>query len=472
MPNGELAELRAENAHLRTQVAQLTAKVSELQRRLDQNSSNSSKPPSSDPPMTRAQRRALERERAKARRSERKAGGQPGHEGHQRALVAEGRVDQRFDHLPSFCSGCGESFSGSEERIGDPLVQQIWDMPPIKPLVYEHRRARLRCPRCGNAQLAKLPNGISQSAFGPRLCAHIATLAGVYRLSRAQIKDVVEEMFCVPISTGAVDAILMRCAKALADPYAQLQEAVRQAEIVHADETGWRLQGRQQWLWLAASSLLACYRIDPSRSQRAAKDLLGADFGAIAVTDRYRGYLWLDVLQQQLCWAHVIRQLRSLSERGGAPGRLGTKLLQAAGAIFAAHRRYSEGGGDLDVLKRQLKPVRAQIEGLLVQGARCRDKRTSTFCRGLLDDWDALWTFCEIEGIPLTNNQAERGLRHAVIMRKVSLGTQSIAGNHWIERVLSVRETCRLQKRSVLAYLTEATVAYQRGSPAPSLVPP
>lgn len=453
-------------------VLALQARVAELEKRLDRNSKNSSMPPSAEFGMTRAERRAKERERAKAKRSGKKPGGQPGHEGSSRKMAPPEKVTERFSHKPQCCGGCGESFNGSEKEVGDPVAHQIWELPEIDPLIFEHLLLRLSCSNCGKAQLADLPQGISPSAFGPKLQAHIAVLAGVYRLSRSQIASFVSEIFRTSISVGAVDKTLMRSSALLADPWQALKDAVRSAEVVHCDETGWRLKGAQSWLWVASSSLAACYRIDPSRSQKAAKELLGADFGAIAVTDRYKGYYWLDVLQQQMCWAHIIRQFQALSERGGAPGRFGKKLLRAAGEIFNYHREYLEGEKDLDWLKEKLSPTRKRLNDLLIAGTRSRDKKSASFCRGLLADWDALWTFCEIENVPLTNNQAERALRHPVILRKISLGSQSVGGNHWIERILSIRETCRLQKRSVLAYLTEATIAAHHGNPAPSLLPP
>ena len=118
-------------------------------------------------------------------------------------------------------------------------------------------------------------------------------------------------MFGVPISLGAVDRTIMRMSTALADLWREL------AEAGHADETDRRAGGSaQQWLWLAASSLYACYRIDPSRGRAAAKELLGEDFGGIAITDRYAAYHFLDVLQQQLRWCHLARQFTELSERG------------------------------------------------------------------------------------------------------------------------------------------------------------
>lgn len=383
------------------------------------------------------------------------------------------RVDRRSQHLPEACS-CGHRFDGGEERVGDPLVYQQWELPPIRPLVFEYELLRLRCPCCGRPRLAGLPAGVSWSAFAAWLEAHIATLAGVYRLSRRQVREVVEQVFAVPISVGAVDAAIMRMSAILADPWQALREYIRQAELVHADETTWRLSGAQQYLWLAASALAACFRIDARRSQAAAKELLGERFGGFVVSDRYAGYHFLDVLQQQLCWAHVIRQLTELSQRQRTPGKLGRKLLKAAREVIAIHRRYLEDGHDLDWLRTELRALRARIQGLLEQGARGRDEQTANCCAGLLEEYDALWTFCDVENIeiPLTNNAAERALRPAVIMRRVQHGTQSDQGNRWVERIVSIRETLRLQDRPVLDYLIQAATAARHDHAAPSPLPP
>ena len=184
-------------------------------------------------------------------------------------------------------------------------------------------------------RLAELPAGVSWSPFAPRLEAHIGVLAGVYRLSRRQVRDVVSEIFGIPISTGAVDAAIMRMSVILRDPWEQLRASIQAASQVHADETGWRLRGAYECLWVATTALAACYRIDPHRSQAAAKELLGDEFGGFVICDRYVGYHWLDVLQQQLCWAHAIRQLIALSERQGAPGKLGKQLLSRPTAAIS-----------------------------------------------------------------------------------------------------------------------------------------
>lgn len=227
-------------------IRRLEERVEELERQINRDSRNSSNSPSSDPPKSRAERRRLAREAYK--RSMRKSGGQPGHEGKTRQMApAEPRVDGQFEHLPERC-GRGHLFGGTEQRLGDPVVHQQYELPPIRPLIFEHARVRLECPACGRAVLACLP-GPALSGYGPRLEAHIAMLAGVFRLSREQVRQVVVEVFGTPASKGAIDATIMRVGRLLHDPWSELRDAVRQAETVHLDETTWRLAGATQWLW-------------------------------------------------------------------------------------------------------------------------------------------------------------------------------------------------------------------------------
>jgi hypothetical protein len=149
-------------------------------------------------------------------------------------------------------------------------------------------------------------------------------------------------------------------------------------------------------------------------------------------------------------------------------------LLKLARKVIATHHRYLKEGQDLAWLRAELTPSRKRIGELLEQGARGRHVKTANFCAGLLEEYEALWTFCDVEGIdiPLTNNAAERAIRPAVLMRKIQNGTQSEQGSRWVERILSVRETLRLQDRSALDYLIRAASASHQGQPAPSLLPP
>ncbi len=138
--------------------------------------------------------------------------------------------------------------------------------------------------------------------------------------------------------------------------------------------------------------------------------------------------------------------------------------------MIRTHRVYLQDDRDLDWLRERLQPLREQVQSLLEKGARGHDQKTANYCAGLLEEYDALWTFCDVENlhIPMDNNAAERALRHAVILRRVQGGTQSDHGNRWIERILSIRETMRLQDRPVLDYLIQAATAVRHGQPAPS----
>lgn len=462
----------------------LPARIEELERRLNRTSRNSSVAPSSDPPLTRQQRRALARERAKKQleregRERREQGAQPGHEGSSRPPAKPQELTGGpVDCLPDRC-GCGHRFSGLEERVGEPVCHQQWDLPVIVPVVCEWQCHRLACSGCGRAVLAELPAGVSVSAFGPRLHAHVAVLAGVHRLSREKISELVGEQYAISVSTGAVDMMLRRVSRVLHDPWRELHEAIKAAEAVHADETTWLCRHQACWLWTATTALVVCYRIDPRRTQQAAKRLLGENFDGFVTSDRYAGYHWLDVLQQQLCWSHLVRQLTELSERAGAPGKLGRRLLKLAAGVFNTHREHAPalGGADrpdhpaLIALRDQLDPLRTEFRELLEQGAKSRHAKTARFCHGVLEEYAALWTFCDVPGLTPTNNDAEQALRGPVILRRISGGTQSERGNRWIERILSTTETCRRQGRSAHAYLQTAIDASLHGLPIPTLVP-
>ncbi len=462
----------------------LVERVEELERSLNRTSRNSSVAPSSDPPLTRQQRRALARERAKKQlqregRERRGRGAQPGHEGSSRPPAEPEQLTAGpVDCLPGRC-GCGHLFGGGELGVGEPVCHQQWDLPMIVPEVREWRRHRLACPGCGCSVLGELPAGVSLSAFGPRLHAHVAVLAGVHRLSREKIAELVSEQYEITVSTGAVDGMLRRVSRVLCDPWRELHEAIKLAEAVHADETTWLCKADPCWLWTATTAALVCYRIDQRRTQEAAKRLLGEDFGGFVTSDRYVGYHWLDVLQQQLCWAHAVRQLTEISERPGAPGKLGERLLDIAGQVFAIHREHAGELAAADhpehpaliALREALAPLRERFQSLLEQGTRGRHPKTARFCHGLLEEYEALWTFCEAPGVSPTNNDAERALRGPVILRRISGGTQSERGNRWIERILSITETCRRQHRSPHTYLHDAINASLHGRPIPTLAP-
>lgn len=448
-------------ARLEKRVAEQEERIALLERRLGRSSRNSSQPPSADLPSS-PPRRGKDP-------SGRKAGGQPGHEGKGRPLLPAWAVDDIVEHWPVAC-GCGHVFADGElVADGDPARRQVEELPPITVTVTEHCCQCVRCPECGRRARGELPAGVAASAFGPRYQAAVAVLSVRNRISRRDVVELCEQLFGSRISSGTVDAILARTGDALADPYADLLDRVRGAEQLNMDETGWRLKGAQRALWGAFTDRHAVLAIAPDRGEQHARDLL-ADTKAIVTSDRWWAYNHLPLRRRQVCWAHLQRDFQAHAEGIRGERELGQQGLQICDELFWAWEIYQHTGEHRELqrrirrLQRQLKPLLRQHAG---NGARYRYGRR--FARNLLKIWPALWTFAKRPGVQPTNNHAERALRSAVIYRKLSLGSQSTNGERRIERLLSAHTTCRLQRRSLHAYLIDVLGTHSRGAPGPLL---
>lgn len=442
------------------QVAKQGEEIAELKRRLNRNSQNSSIPPSQDPP------NAPQRKRSDP--SGRSQGAQPGHRGKGRKLLPAEAVDRVIDHWPKRC-GCGRCFADGDEEAGDPARHQVTELPEIAVEVTEHRLHRRRCPDCGKATRAELPGEVPVGAFGPRMEAAVATLAIRNRVSRRDTVELARELFGAGLASGTVDAILARAGEALAEPYEDLLERIREAPALNVDETGWKLRGERRTLWGAVASRAAVFRIAPDRHEREAAALLGEDFSGIVGSDRWWAYRGFDPKRRQACWSHLIRDLTAHSEGLAAQKEFGEQGLDIARRLFAAWEDFQEHE-DRRRLKREVAPLKREFKALLQRGSvGRRNKLTWGFSKNLLKIWPALWTFVEVEGVEPTNNRAERALRGPVIHRKLSLGSQSERGETTTQRLLSASVTCRLQGRSLFAYLADALGARVRGDPAPLL---
>lgn len=439
------------------------ARVGELERRLNRSSRNSSLPPSQDPPSAPP--------RPGGKGSGRARGGQPGREGKHRRLLPPEQVDEVVEHWPERCRSCAHVFE-LRERVdaGEPTRHQVAELPPTSVVVTEHRLHGVCCPGCEARTLAELPVGVPRSAFGPRLQAAVVTLAVRNRVSRRDTSELVRELFGVELSTGSVDAIIQRAGEALAGPHTELEQRIKAAAVVNIDETGWKTAGAKRTLWAALTSLTAVFRIAPSRHASEAKTLLGERFTGIVCSDRYPGYDYLDPAQRQICWAHLARDFTAHSEGMSEQKQFGEGCLEVAGELFTAWDTYQETG-DRDQLQARTALLQERLRELLERADRKspRTKYHRAFARNLLKRWAGLWTFTHTDGVEPTNNHVERGLRSAVIYRKLSFGSQSEQGERTIERLLSASLTCRLRKQSLFTYLTHVLTAHARGDPAPNL---
>jgi len=440
----------------------LEARVAELERRLNRSSRNSSLPPSQDPPS------APPRSRGKA--SGRKRGGQQGHEGRYRRLLPPERVDEIVEHWPGRCGSCSHEFVEGDRVAGEePWRRQVAELPPIAVRVTEHRLHRVCCPECASVTIAE-PPASSRWAFGPRLQAAVVTLAVRNRLSRRATTELARELFGVELATGTADAIVQRAGEALAAPHTRLEQELKSSPVVNIDETGWKTTGERRTLWAALTSTTAVFRIAAGRHASEARIMLGERYGGIVCSDRYPGYDYLDPARRQLCWSHLLRDFTAHSEGMNEQAAFGNAGLVVAHDLFKAWQQFKQDG-DRDSLQARIAPLQTNLRGELEHASRksTKTKYHRQFARNLLKRWPALWTFTHTDGVEPTNNHAERGLRGAVIYRKLSLGSQSDRGERSIERLLSASITCRLQHRSLFAYLTEAITAHARGDPIPAL---
>jgi transposase len=465
---GVLLELSAQNARLVAQVEALTARVerqeqriAQLERKTKRSSRNSSQPPSADPPGS-APRRGKDP-------SGRKQGGQPGHEGKGRSLLESWAVDEFVDHWPTACD-CGREF-GENDRVavGDPVRWQVEELPVITVRLVEHRAQRVCCPDCGRRARAELPPEVAASAFGPRYQAAVATLSVRNRISRRDIVELLEQLFASRVSTGTIEAILARASEALSDPCEDLLDRLRSSPAINMDETGWRTAGQRRALWGIFGERHAYLHVAPGRHEEVAKDLL-ADSEAIVTSDRWWAYNHLPLQRRQICWAHLARDFAAHAEGLGAEKTFGEAGLAVCDRLFFAWEVF-QNTGDRRALKRTIRQLQREFKPIARQhaGKAPRYKRCRGLARNLLKAWPALWTFAKHPGLEPTNNHAERALRSAVIYRKLSLGSQTPDGETRTARLLTAHTTCRLQRRSLHAYLIDAIGAHSRGHPVPLL---
>lgn len=249
----------------------------------------------------------------------------------------------------------------------------------------------------------------------------------------------------------------------------EAKEYVKVQPVVHADETGHKEQGKRYWTWVAVASSVAVFLIRASRGAKVAKELLGESFLGTLISDRCSAYAW--VMKRQLCWSHLIRDFVKIAERSGEASRAGLFLLAYSKRLFMYWHRFREGKFTRQKFQGLMWGIMKQVEFLLLKGSVCGESKTQNTCKRLLKVKSALWTFVLEEGVEPTNNLAERTIRPLVIWRKKSFGTQSPGGSRFLERIMTVASSCRLQGRNVLDFVEQSVQAYFTQQKPPSLLP-
>ncbi len=441
--------------HYERQVAELKAEVAELKTALaaaKKTPRNSSLPPSSEHPHAKPP--------PPQPKSKKKPGGQPGHEKHERALLPTEQCQQVVPLKPERCRRCGRKLCGHDPA---PLRHQVWELPPIEPQVSEYQLHRLPCS-CGATTCAALPPGVPQGQAGPRLIALVALLMGCFRQSKRRVALFLEQVLNQPCSPGWVVKLQNQATGALRPCYEELVAQLPEEEQLGLDETPTK-QGRDKaWLWTAVAATYTIFALRTTRAATVLTELLGTAYGGVVNCDRAKMYYSLPRLQW--CWAHLKRDFQALIDSGdGVEKRLGHDLMRPTRKLFRHWARYRDGTLTRVGFQRLMKPIRQEINALLLRGAFAG----IGMAEELSNHRDWLWTFVEVEGVEPTNNASERALRHAVIWRKLSFGTQSESGSRFVETLLTVVETCRQQSRNVFVFVARAVEAHFAHHPAPSL---
>lgn len=441
-------------------IASLEKRIADLEARLNQNSTNSSKPPSTDPPAVKVRRRPP------APPTGRKRGGQPGHKRHTRALVPPEQIRETFDIKPDHCAGCGASLRGEDP---DPVRHQVAEIPPVRPDVDEYRLHRLTCSCCGTVTRAELPAGVPTGPFGPRLRAILAMFAGSYRLAKRPIRQLASDLFGLDVSLGMISKLERRAAEVLEPVVAEVTAAIKAAPSAHIDETSWSEANQKAWLWVGLTDELTAFTIAGNRGADVARSILGTDKAKVVISDRFPSYDWIE--QHQYCWSHLRRDFQAMIDRRDEGAAVGSDLLSSSNRLFHWWHKYQGGEMAWSTFLGYARPIRWGVRQALGRGASRASEKTAATCRMLLEGEEHLWTFLRVQGIEPTNNAAERALRHAVLWRKMSGGTASERGSRFVERVLSVAATCRQRGLNVLDYLCRCFQADRDGCRPPGLVP-
>ena len=420
---------------LHGEIQALRERIEVLEAKLSADSTNSNKPPSSDNPF--AKGKGAQNSNRKDRKKRK---------GFRQQALSPTQITELY---PGKCS-CG---CNSLTDVEPYYVHQVVELPEIKLEVTHFILHRGRCRHCGKLLKALIPPQ-HRTGYGPRLSSIIAVMVGTQADSRRTTQDFLFSVLGLHVSQGAIQKILDRVSRAITPHYQTVGASVRSSPVNHVDETAWYCKGTLQWLWVMGNSLAAYFMIHRHRSKKAFQALI-QDWQGILVSDGYAVYTkWVGL--RQTCLAHLIRHAKGLAERKDPEiAKCGTwthKELQRLCHMAKAPPTVGEWNMFYARFIR------------LVSTYSDRTDDAGKLTRRLIDEMDHLWLFLKEAGVAPTNNHAERLLRFAVLWRKASFGTVSENGGRFAERILSLRQTCRLRGKRIFPVLVDAMTAFFAGT--------
>jgi transposase len=458
----------AKCGRLQRKLAKAEERIAALEEKLakaQKNSTNSSKPPSSDivnPPPKPGKR---------GRRKKRKRGGQPGHPRHERRPFPPAEVDKTWIHYFPECPCCGGKLRDLEEPVK--VLQQVEiERLPIR--VSEHQRRRQCCTRCGKVHLAPWPEDLKRAGLvGPRLTALVGFLKSACHMSFSSIRKYLRDVVGVRISRGHLRNVVAKVADSLTDPYEQLLALLPSEQRLNVDETGHKENGKRLWTWCFRAAMYTVFKISPSRGSDVLLEVLGREFNGVLGCDyfsAYRKYMRLNEnVVLQFCLAHFIRDVKFLLEHPNKKNREhGALLLGHLRELFHVFHRREEYPTDVG-FRKSLARIRNRLffDAIMSSpGTREADNLGDRFCY----HYRSFFTFITTPGVDPTNNLAEQAIRFVAIHRRMTQGTRGRSGQIWCERIFTAVVTCEQQGRSLFEYLVQAVEAHFRGEPVPPLV--
>jgi transposase len=467
----QVRKLSEEVAEQRKQIADAEKQIADLERQLalrKQNSTNSSKPPSSDGLA------GEPRQRGRRKKSRRKAGGQPGHRGAHRPLVPVTQVDEIRPILPEQCQHCGHVLAAQIEHVqtaGELRRHQVTELPSLQARTIEYQCHRVICPECGQSTRAPLP-AEATGQFGLQLTALIAYLTVVCRMPRRVVEALLGQVLGIDMSLGSTQKCWEEASQAVAAPCQELERQLKDEPVLNVDETGWRTNGDKRFLWAFVAARYVFYTVAATRGSAVLTDLLGAVFRGILCSDRFSAYLKYHSGKAQFCWAHLKRNLLGIVEFTKSSGveRFCRDALAEHARLFRLWHKFRSGQIDRNQLLQRSIPIQQRIFALAERHLDSAHREVRNLATALFEHNDRLFTFLEHEGVEPTNNSVERALRTGVQWRKICFGNRSANGELATSRLLTVAETCNLQRLNILAYVSAAIACHRRHQPAASLL--
>lgn len=387
------------------------------------------------------------------------------------------KAERVLEHHPESCAACnvlleGDGVSEAKAYMGYYQFELVSHPQELKVECQLHRYYGATC-RCGHQSQAAPGQGErfevagrkrqlwlqDYGLVGPMLGSFLASLSVRYRLSRAKIQEFLQDWVGLELSIGTLDRSIREAGLACGPVVEALLEELQQAEIVHLDETPWYESGRLCWLWVAINSSIAVFVIG-RRTKEALLQLISEAFVGWLVSDGYGAYRWYE--NRQRCLAHLIRKALAVTQALDAKAsEIAQWLLEEMRALI--HAIATLGRDDPD------DPGHQRLKKLALLATASQHPKLKALAKEILNDWEAVVAFVFNPNLPPTNNLAERALRHAVISRRISLGTRSAEGSRAYAALLSIIETCRLRTLNPWTYLAQVIALRRKGLQAPQI---